>query len=290
MTRFSGIAPAVSSRLLNEQFGQTAQNIDFEAGRVTPITEETTVGGVLASTSKGSIFYHDSVSPRWLQWDEDYVKAVEGPIPGDNEDRLYWTGEGTYPKMSHHDAILPSGGGAAPAVSYRLGIPAPAALGIAEPAGDVDEDVEPIDVAYVMTWVSNFGEEGPPSSVTVTKTFTPTTQSITITRPSLPSGNYAVSATQGDFPYVALWRLYRSAVGATQASFLLAKEDSITATTFVDSLEPAQLLEVLPSTTWIGPPDDVTATYPDGPMQGLIPVANGVFAGFTGKRLCLSEA
>ena len=287
MTRFSGIAPAVSSRLSNEQFGQTAQNIDFEAGRVTPITEETTVGPVLASTSKGSVFYHDSQSPRWLQWDEDYVKAVEGPIPGDEHDRLYWTGEGTYPKMSHHDAI--ASGSAYPAVSYRLGIPAPAALGVSSVNGTIDPDVEPIDVAYVMTWVSNFGEEGPPSPVTATKSFTPSTQSITITRPSLPSGNYAISAAQGDFPQAALWRLYRSAVGATQASFLLAKEDNIAETTFVDSLEPAQLLEVLPATTWIGPPDD-SALYPDGPMQGLIPVANGVFAGFTGKRLCLSEA
>ena len=47
--------------------------------------------------------------------------------------------------------------------------------------------------------------------------------------------------------------------------------------------------EVLPSGTWIGPPDDDTSLYPDGPLTGLTPVANGVFAGFTGKRLCLSE-
>ena len=80
INRFSGIAPAISTRLLAEQFGQTAQNIDFEAGRVTPITDETTVGPVLASTTKGSIFYHES-GGRWLQWNEDYVKAVEGPIP-----------------------------------------------------------------------------------------------------------------------------------------------------------------------------------------------------------------
>ena len=46
---------------------------------------------------------------------------------------------------------------------------------------------------------------------------------------------------------------------------------------------------MLPSGTWIGPPDDDTSLYPDGPLVGLIAVANGVFAGFTGKRLCLSE-
>ena len=37
-----------SSRLLGEQFAQTSQNIDFEAGRITP-TEETTTTTLTAS-------------------------------------------------------------------------------------------------------------------------------------------------------------------------------------------------------------------------------------------------
>ena len=32
INRFFGTAPAVSSRLLNEQFGQTAENLDLESG------------------------------------------------------------------------------------------------------------------------------------------------------------------------------------------------------------------------------------------------------------------
>ena len=59
LTRFSGIAPAVSSRLLGEQFAQTSQNIDFEAGRITPITEETTTTTLTAST-RGSIYYYEN--------------------------------------------------------------------------------------------------------------------------------------------------------------------------------------------------------------------------------------
>ncbi len=291
ITRFSGIAPAVSSRLLAEQFAQTATNIDFESGRVSPITEETTVTA-LVNASKGSIFYYEnSIGNQWLQWAEDYVHAVKGPIPGDNKDRLYWTGEGAYPKMSYNTAIAPGGGSAPfPNVSYRLGIPIVPALTVANPAGTQDADVEPIDVAYVMTWVSNFGEEGPPSPVSATKTFTPSTQSITITRPSIPGGAYALSDTAGTFPQAALWRLYRSAVGSSQASFLLVAEANINTASYVDSKETYELGEVLPSDTWIGPPNDDSSIYPDGPMQGLIPVANGVFAGFTGKRLCLSEA
>ena len=33
----------------------------------------------------------------------------------------------------------------------------------------------------------------------------------------------------------------------------------------------------------------IVVLYPDGPLQGLIALAQGVMAGFTGKRFCLSE-
>tara|TARA_R100001198_G_scaffold92361_1_gene71563 strand:- start:332 stop:2083 length:1752 start_codon:yes stop_codon:yes gene_type:complete len=287
LTRFSGIAPAVSSRLLGEQFAQTSQNIDFEAGRITPITEETTTATLTAGTRNSIYYYENSGTNQWLQWDNDYIKAVEGPIPGDTLNRLYWSGE-TYPKMSHRQAIT-SGSAPFPTTAYRLGIPIPANLSIAL-SGTADPNATPIDVAYVLTFVSNYGEEGPPSAVTATTSFTPSTQTITVTRGTLPTGNYALSSTQGTFPQVAKWRLYRSAVGSTQAAFQLVHEaPDIANTQYADQLQPAQLQEVIPSTTWIGPPDDDTTLYPDGPMQGLIPVANGVFAGFTGRRLCLSE-
>ena len=37
--RFSGIAPGVSPRLLADQFGQVAENIDFESGRLVATSE-----------------------------------------------------------------------------------------------------------------------------------------------------------------------------------------------------------------------------------------------------------
>ena len=289
LTRFSGIAPAVSSRLLGEQFAQTSQNIDFEAGRITPITEETTTTALTAGT-RGSIYYYEnSIGNQWLQWDQDYIKVVEGPIPGDTRNRLYWSGH-TYPRMSYNTAIV-SGSAPFPTTDYRLGIPAPAVVQFPanQPAGTQDATTTPIDVAYVITYVSNFGEEGPPSPATVTKTFTPSTQTISFNLPSVPSGAYALAASAGTFPQAAKIRVYRSAVGSTQAAFQLVTELAISASSYTDNAQPADLAEVIPSTTWIGPPDDNTSLYPDGPMQGLIPVANGVFAGFTGRRLCLSE-
>jgi hypothetical protein len=98
----------------------------------------------------------------------------------------------------------------------------------------------------------------------------------------IPSGNY-------NFGAGSVKRIYRSNTGSTNTAFQFLAEVGLTTTTYADTTPSAGLGEVIPSETWIGPPDDNTSLYPDGPMKGLIAVANGVFAGFTGKRLCLSE-
>ena len=93
--RFSGIAPGVSPRLLSEQFAQTAENVDFESGRLTPVTSDSDTF-TLTNTARRSIFFYRDTN--WLQWNDDGVSVVEGPIPADTLDRLYWTGE-DYPRM-----------------------------------------------------------------------------------------------------------------------------------------------------------------------------------------------
>jgi hypothetical protein len=278
--RFSGIAPAVSPRLLAEQFGQTAANIDFEAGRLTPITDNSVVYTLNSGLRRSIYFYRDT---NWLEWTEDGVKAVPGPIPGDTLDRLYWTGQ-DFPRMGTAATIV-SGASGYPANSYRLGVPAPANAPSIVKSGTADETQTPDDVAYVYTFVTAFGEEGPPSPASAVLERTDT-ESVTISMPSAdhPSGNYNFSVADG-----ALKRIYRSNTGSTNTTFQFVAEVSFAATSYVDTTLSAGLGEVLPSETWIGPPDDNSSLYPDGPLQGLIAVANGTFAGFTGKRFCLSE-
>ena len=41
--KFSGLSPAVAQRLLADQFGQSAQNIDFESGSIVPIKIDLTL-------------------------------------------------------------------------------------------------------------------------------------------------------------------------------------------------------------------------------------------------------
>ena len=275
--RFSGIVPGVSARLLGEQFGQVAQNIDFESGRLNPVKDDSDTHTLSNSTRRSIFFYRDT---NWLQWDEDDVHVLEGPIPADTNDRLYWVGQ-DYPRMGTATTII--SGTVYPQASYRLGVPAPDNAPGTSKSGTADETQTPDDVSYVYTFVTAFGEEGPPSPASTAFERT-NDETVTLTLPSSdhPSGNY-------NFGSGAKKRIYRSNTGSTNTQFQFLAEIPFTTTSYSDTTESFALGEVLPSETWIGPPDDDTSLYPDGPLDGLIALANGVFAGFTGKRLCLSE-
>ena len=84
--RFSGTAPVVSPRLLAEQFGQIAENVDLESGRLVA-TKEDVDTYTLQNGTRRSIYYYRDTS--WLEWSEEDVSVVTGPIPGDTLDRLY---------------------------------------------------------------------------------------------------------------------------------------------------------------------------------------------------------
>ena len=276
--RFSGIAPGVSPRLLAEQFGQIAENLDFDSGRLVSISEDSDVYTLQSALRRSIYFYRDT---SWLEWDAEGVVAVEGPIPGDTLDRLYFSGD-DYPRIGTVQTLI-QGSSGFPVNSYRLGVPAPSGTCTVAKAGTADATQTPNDVSYVYTLVTATGEEGPPCYPSAVIELTDT-ESVTIALPTSqqPSGNY-------NFGAGALKRIYRSNSGSNSAAFQFAGETLYTAIEFVDTLNSAQLGEVLPSSTWIGPPNDDSSLYPDGPLRGLLSLASGVMAGFTGKRFCLSE-
>ena len=263
---FSGTAPGVAPRLLAEKFGQVAENVDFESGRLVATTEDSDTY-TLQSGSRRSIYYYRDTS--WLEWSQDGVSVVPGPIPGDTTDRLYFTGQ-DYPRMGTVSTLV-------------SGVPAPGNAPGVTIAGTADDTLTPNDVSYVYTFVTAFGEEGPPSSPSSIIQLDDT-QTTTLSLPTSdqPSGNY-------NFGSGSLKRVYRSNTGSTNTQFQFAGEVPFTATTFNDIQDADTLGEVLPSATWIGPPDDNASLYPDGPLKGLISLAQGTMAGFTGKRFCLSE-
>lgn len=300
INKFNGIAPGVSPRLLAEEFGQVAENIDFESGRIVPIKQNTNITTGFSETGSGeddyqalqnnartTIFLYDdgTATKKWLEFDDD-VDLVPGPIPNDGTERLYWTTVKSTiePRMGSNVQIV-SGTSGYPANYFRLGVPAAsAAPSIAITDGDANTET-PETRAYVYTFVTDFGEEGPPSAASTTLDVT-SNQEVTVTMDDAhrPSGNYNFTDSGGKK------RIYRSNTGSAYTDFQFVAEVSYGTETYADTTLPAALGEVLPSGGWIGPPDDDASVYPDGPLQGLIAIGRGVFAGFTGNRFCLSEA
>lgn len=272
--RFNGTAPAVSPRLLADQFGQVAENVDLESGRLVAVKDDL-LHYTLDNSARGSIYFYRDTT--WLEWGNDDVSVVPGPIPNDVNDRLYFTGNG-YPKYGTAASLV--SGASYPNQSYRLGVPAPANTPTVTLSGTADPDATPNDVSYVYTYVTDLGEEGPPSAPSAVIAMTDG-QTANISNFSTLAGNYL-------FGNAAQKRLYRSNTGSTNTTFQFVKTLVHTIASTTDNTDSALLAEVLPSSDWIGPPDDNTSLYPDGPLQGLIPLSQGVMAGFTGKRFCLS--
>ena len=136
------------------------------------------------------------------------------------------------------------------------------------------------ETSYVYTFVSAYGEEGPPSAASTVIT-TDDNQSVALSD--------LQTSTNKSNSNLSKKRIYRSNTGSNTTDFQFVAEVALAVTSYADTSDNDELAELIPSTFHIGHPDDDTALYPDGPMKGLLPLPNGVFAGFTGKRICFSE-
>lgn len=126
-----------------------------------------------------------------------------------------------------------------------------------------------VDSVYVYTYVSGWGEEGPPSPVaTITKGFN---QQVNITTPATPpAGDYNITHK----------RIYRKNTSTIGFDYQFVEEVTLATATYGDTLEDGDLGALLVTTTFDPPPTD---------MKGLIMAANGVMVGFSGGDICPSE-
>lgn len=133
---------------------------------------------------------------------------------------------------------------------------------------DIVADIE--SRVYVYTYVSELGEEGPPS---------PASDVVTI-----PSGgdvvvdNFATApSTQRNITHR---RIYRANTGTDQTIFQFVVEIAVGTTTYTDDVADLDLGEVLQTESW---------DPPDTNLRGIIALPNGGMAGFFGKTVAFSE-
>jgi hypothetical protein len=162
---------------------------------------------------------------------------------------------------------------------YRLGIPRPSAFtSVALGSTSVSGEETPVSRSYIFTYVSAYGEEGPPNEALVSQVVdVHSDQSVTVTFPSNPSGAFNLAKK----------RLYRT---DSNGIFRVVTDKLITDTTHVDSLAESALGEEIPTSAFDAPPDDASSDHPDGPLLGLVSLPNGILAGFSGQTVAFSEA
>jgi hypothetical protein len=156
-------------------------------------------------------------------------------------------------------------------VSYPTALqglpPAPADTPLSN--ATIPSDQVPESRTYVYTYVSQYGEEGPPSDASELVKLNPD-ESCTVSVPGSPTGDYNIT----------IKRIYRSSAAGNAPKFQLVADIPVGQTSYVDAVKQAGLGEILPSELWIAPPAG---------LKGLRMMANGAAVGFKGRTLYLSE-
>lgn len=124
--------------------------------------------------------------------------------------------------------------------------------------------------SYVYTWVTTLGEESAPSPPSNEVEYA-TGDAITLESFSTPPSDHIV---------ITKARIYRSSTGTENTEFQFVKEVDVPLTTVEDDVPNEELGEILQTETWDPPPSG---------LKGLVALPNGVFAGFVGNTVYLSE-
>ncbi len=268
---FRGMAPRIAPERLAKGFAVIAKNCRFDNGNLRPAFANVPVKA-LARTVR-SVFRLGRTQPDdtlyWLGWAAAGVKAVYGAIAGDTSERLYFTGDGP-PKVTNLQLAV-NGATVFPNVSYRLGIPAPASAPTVAKASTSSATDLPVDRFYAVTYVSAWGEEGPPSPASSILAVKPG-ESVQLSNiPVAPTGAYQISTK----------RIYCSteAVGGSDV-LVLVGEIPVAQASFTHSTAITGNEEQISTLDYDMPPDS---------LAGLIELPNGVMAGYAGNDVLFCE-
>lgn len=264
---FDGMQPVVDPILLDSTKATLAQNVYLGSGTLAPLLGTTTLKA-LTKTAPKTIWRFgtsDVETEYWLEFLAD-TDVINSPLPNDQWTRVYWS-DGVKPKYAPSSVFL--SGSSYPGSSYDLGIPAPSATVVmsgTSPTVAATGETR----TYVYTFVSAYGEEGPPSAAS-----TPA-----VIDPALPVTISGMSTAPEGAYNITLKRIYRSSTVGSSAQFQFVAEVPVAYSNYTDSVLQAALGEILPSESWTAPP---------AALKGLKMMANGACVGFVGNTVHFSE-
>ena len=269
---FGGMIPARERLLLPDGAAQLSQNTWLYSGAVEPFRIPTQIRTMAsaASTKAHRVPRTDPtrqglLDSDWLEFQNPNTDVLSSPVANDAFDRFYWASSSTIPYYNTKARI------AAAQAPYKLGIPAPeTAPGLSVAGGSGTT----ITRAYVYTFESGFGEEGPPSPPVLVTGFINGTWNVTAAVPTVDQ------STGRNLTKINIYRTVTSSAGIATYYFVtvLTLPTVAYADTLADSVVVAN--NQLQSTGYTPPPAD---------LQGLVAMPNGMFVGWRGNELWFSE-
>ncbi len=261
-----GMRPIREPHLLDPSEAVLASNVRLQRGSVEPLRASTTLQATTVINPATIWRYgNDAAEGNW--WFNFLVDTdvISSPIPNDPHGRAYWT-DGSTAKYGPASLLLT--GASLPGGSFNLGVPAPtAAPAVAFTAGSGSTAETR---SYVYTYVTAFGEEGPPSPPSVLATVDPTAPVNLSAMQTGPGGPYNINRK----------RIYRTSTVGASAQFQFVAEITLATTTYSDTISQALLGEALQTEDWLPPPAG---------LRGLKMLANGAAIGFVGNTIWLTE-
>lgn len=247
----------------------------------------------------------------WMEFVQPYTDVIRTSVVGDTYERYYWAAPFETPKYNTKTRIISKfysvattgastarsyaeglgatsasptnnyrhaaglSDGRSTAISYSnggnawtLGIPAPTytpTLSVAGGSGTTTTR------SYVVTYLSAYGEEGPPSLP------------ITVTGYVSGTWNLGVTGLVDTSRNILKQRIYRTITGSSGLTnyFLVAEVSNVTAT-YADTASDTTVSanQQIQSTTWFPPPSD---------LLGWAAMPNGIIAAWRGKEIWFCE-
>lgn len=272
ITLFSGMIPSVDSRLLPDHAAAYAENLWPHSGKAIGLGQlELLLTGAAATTTAYRI-PEDYSNPTyvynstWIEFENVDTDVARGMVFNDTHDRYYWCSSGEPAKYNTFARIA---NGDAP---YLLGVPQPSPLAVSPSGGSGAFNTR----AYVQTWVTEFGEEGPPSNATTVTGKADDTWVITLSAAAADD----IDGPDRDIKYSRIYRTIVSTRGV--ATYFLVAQVDVGDVTYNDTAADVTVVlnDQLASTTWTGPPDD---------LEGFVAMPNGFLAGWRENELWFSE-
>lgn len=261
---FQGLAPRFADRLLDDAQASHVANLKATNGNLRgfrsldQVATFTPAGHVYRRAIK--FYYPGSDDFEWFLSDDINADAVANPLANDAYNRIYFTEASQANLRVTTLALLDTGG-----PSVAAGVPRPTlAPTVAPPSGGGG-----FPRAYVYTYQTAFGSEGPPSPPTVQDS-------------STSGGTWNITIPAAPPAGVTKINIYHSASGEeSSGSYYKVGEITPPTLTFADSMALNLVPLQPPLTSFDNDP------APDG-IQGLVVHSSGALAAFKGRTVYFS--